>query len=220
MKANNQNKRRDAFKLGLIENTPLEGQFEFPKLKPTQTTFGKYDALAFNFAAITEQKQKFFLHYYIDYNQFESVWRYPEKYLELIKQFKGVVSPDFSLFRDMPKAMQIWNNYRSKALAAFWQANGIDVIPNVSWADDSSFEWCFDGLPKHSTVAVSSVGCMKQPSATLAFCKGFQKMIEVLEPTHILFYGKIPESLKENKKLIQIATHIEISLEEITKEKK
>ena len=220
MKKNNLTFDRDNFKLSLIQNCWLVGEFEFPEVKATQTTFGKYEAIPFNVAKGIEQKHKYYVHFYIDDYQFDRVWYAPEKYMQFLKQFKGVIAPDFSLYANMPKAMQIWQCYKARVLTRYWQENGIDVIPNATWSDEASYSWCFDGLPQHSAIAVSSVGCVKNPRALLNFCKGFQEMDKRLSPTKILFYGVIPESLKDDKRIIQIATHMQLNLQNLSKEVK
>lgn len=53
--------------------------------------------------------------------------------------------------------MKIYNHYRKHWLGAYWQDNGITVIPTISWSDKESFGWCFDGELVGGTVAVSSV---------------------------------------------------------------
>lgn len=218
MKKNNTTFDRDNFKLSLIKNCKLVGEFEFSEIKPTQTIISKFEVIPFNVAKSVEQKQKYYVHFYIDDYQFDRVWYAPEKYMEFLKQFKGVIGPDFSLYTDMPKVMQLWNCYRSRTLTRYWQDNGIDVIPNATWSDESSYSWCFDGLPKNSTIAVSSVGCIKNARALLNFCKGFQEMDKKLKPTKILFYGIIPESLKGDKRIIQIATYMQLRLQNLNKE--
>ena len=210
MKKNNLTFLRDNFKMSLIEDVELVGDFNFPVVKPTQQTINKYEIVPFNIAMSIEQKHKYYVHFYIDDYQFDRVWYSPEKYLEFLKQFKGVIAPDFSLYVDMPKAMQIFNCYRSRVLARYWQDNGIQVIPNVTWSDENSFDWCFDALPKNSTLAVSSVGCTKNPKTLLNFCKGFVEMEKRLNPTNIIFYGEVAESLKQNTKIQQIQTHMQM----------
>lgn len=210
MKKNNLTFLRDNFKLSLIKDVTLVGDYEFPEIKPTQQTISKYEIVPFNIAMSIEQKHKYYVHFYIDDYQFDRVWYSPEKYLEFLKQFKGVIAPDFSLYVDMPKAMQIFNCYRSRVLARYWQDNGIIVIPNVTWSDENSFDWCFDGLPQNSTLAVSSVGCTKNTKALLNFCKGFVEMEKRLNPTNIIFYGEVPESLKQKTKIQQIQTHMQM----------
>ena len=123
MKRNNISFKRDTFKLELLKNFKLEGQYQFPVVQGTNKVLNKYEVIPFNLATSIENKQKYFVHFYIDDYQFDRVWNYPEKYLELLKQFKGVIGPDFSMYRDMPKSMQIYNCFRSRVLSAYWQWN-------------------------------------------------------------------------------------------------
>lgn len=56
------------------------------------------------------------------------------------------------------------------------------VIPTVGWAGEESFEFCFDGLPKGGTVAVSTVGVMNNKDAKEIFRRGMEEMIRQVEP--------------------------------------
>ena len=56
------------------------------------------------------------------------------------------------------------------------QDYGLIVIPTVSWAFEDSFKFCFDGLPKNATLAISSVGV--------------DEMIKRLTPKKLLIYGE------------------------------
>lgn len=120
----------------------------------------------------------------------------PERYMLMLQRFDCVCTPDYSLYTDMPKAMQIYHHYKKQWMGAYWQANGITVIPTVSWSDQESFDWCFDGIPRGGTVAVSSVGCMKKQEYTKRFIDGYNAMIERLRPTQVLFYGTVPDQIE------------------------
>ena len=130
--------------------------------------------------------------FFLDDYQFERVWNKPEKYVDVLKKYKVVLSPDFSLFLDFPKSIQIFNHYRKHWVAKYWQDNGIKVIPTIAWSDEESFEWCFDGEPTHSIVAVSTLGCWSNAESKKAFMKGYEKMIEVLQPSKILIFCHSP----------------------------
>lgn len=220
MKKNNHLIKNDFFKLDLLQNVKLVGGFDMPQINPTNETVNRQNVVPFNIALYLENKSNFYVHFYIDDYQFERVWNFPKKYMAVLKQFKGVIAPDFSVFVDMPKSMQIWNAFRSKLLTSYWQENSINVIPNVTWADETSFNFCFEGLPKNSTLAVSSLGCLKNPKALLNFCKGFKEMDKRLRPEKILFYGDIPESLKNDRRIVQIANHIQLRLQNLNEEDK
>jgi hypothetical protein len=146
------------------------------------------ELLPFNYAKSSVDTNKT-LHFFIDDYQFERLWNSPEKYLELIKQFNGTLTPDFSMYMDMPRPMQQWNEYRRRALGNYWQRNGIKVIPTLSWSDKHSYGFCFQGLPKHSTYAVSTVGVRTDQKAQKAWREGMDAAIRVLKPKRILLYG-------------------------------
>lgn len=131
--------------------------------------------------AITErQPQNKGVHFFLDDYQFERVWTYPEKYGEILKRFKFVLTPDFSLYRNYPKIMQMFNHYRKQWCGCFFQSLGIDVIATACWSDEDSFEWCFDGMPQGTAVALSSVGTQMNKRAKRLFLAGYEKMKEKL----------------------------------------
>ena len=134
-----------------------------------------------------------FAHFFIDDYRFERVWRQPERYIDVLKRYHGTIAPDFSLYIDMSLQMQRWNSYRSKVLARYWQDNGIDVIPCISWSDDRSFEFAFRGWPECSTVAVSTVGVMQNDDARQLFMLGLHEMFRQLRPQRLLVYGASPD---------------------------
>jgi hypothetical protein len=138
------------------------------------------------------------LHFFLDDYQFQRVWREPKRYIEAMKPFDAVLTPDFSLYTDYPVVMMIYNHFRKHWLGAMWQAHGLKVIPTISWAGEDSFKWCFDGEPTHAAVAVSSVGTQDSETGKIAFLRGYNAMLERLEPESILFFGKVPAGARGN----------------------
>ncbi|MEG0835647.1 MAG: DUF4417 domain-containing protein [Christensenellaceae bacterium] len=72
---------------------------------------------------------------------------------------------------------------------------GIKIIPNVQWGNEESYDFCFDGIPKESTIAISTNGCIKSSYDKFLFRSGLDKMIEVLSPNTIVVYSSMPESV-------------------------
>lgn len=108
------------------------------------------------------------------------------------------MTPDFSLYTDFPKAIQIYNHYRKMWLGALWQSCGYKVIPTIAWSDRDSFDWCFDGVPKNSTVAVSSVGTQRSKDTKQAFLDGWNEMLKRLQPETVIFHGTVPKECVAN----------------------
>jgi hypothetical protein len=87
----------------------------------------------------------------------------------------------------MPLAVQAFNVYRNRWCAVDWQAQGYLVIPSVGWSNPASYEFCFLGIPQNSLVALTMLGTRRQKQV---FLHGFFAMLERLEPSVILCYGK------------------------------
>lgn len=147
--------------------------------------------VGFNYAksATDEEKRGAACHFFVDDYQFERVWSKPERYVEYLRGFDCVLTPDFSLYMDMPDAMQAWNRYRSQALGLWWQRSGLVVVPTLSWAQRSSYAFCFDGVPRHATVAVSTVGVKGDEGALEVWRDGMREAMRRLEPARVLLYG-------------------------------
>ena len=172
------------------------GEYGIPEIKPTQ--FDCADFIGFNYAKGAREPENKAVHFFLDDYQFNRVWNDPDRYIDLFRRFRYVLTPDFSLYTDFPKALQIYNHYRKHWLGAYWQLNGINVIPTVCWSDKESFEWCFDGEPTQSVVGVSSVGTQKSKDTKRKFLDGYFEMVDRLQPTQIIFYGNVPEECNGN----------------------
>jgi hypothetical protein len=123
---------------------------------------------------------------FVDDYVLERYWRNPIKYITQFKSVAAVMSPDFSLFIGMPRPLLQFNVYRNRFVGSVWQHHGINVIPTVSWADESSFDFCFEGVKTGSIVAVSNTG-LKNEYQKAFFDNGFEQMKKRIEPKLILF---------------------------------
>lgn len=180
-----------------IENLHLErfvgvGEYNIPEVLPC-TSIHTNNFISFNYAKTAKEKEKKGVHFFLDDYQFIRLWDKADMYLAMLKQFDCVCSPDFSLYLDYPKAMQIWNHYRKMWLSAYYQEYGINVIPTACWSDEDSYDFCFDGMPKNSLIAVSSLGTMHGKMQQELFRNGYEEMIKRLNPTGVVFYGQVPE---------------------------
>ena len=187
-------------------NFKANNKWNIPKIKGVQKFDKNIEFIGFNYAKtfLRENKTKFGIHFFLDDYQFNRIWNNPNKYIELLKEFEYVLSPDFSMYTDYPKAMQMWKHFQKHWIGAYLEKNGIKVIPTIGWSDEESYEWCFDGEPKKTIVAVSSIGTQRYEESRVLFLKGFKKMVQKLEPTQILFWGNIPKELEQEKRIIHM----------------
>lgn len=171
------------------------GKYGIPEMLPGEYKQGA-EWIGFNYARGKKDKSGLSIHFFLDDYQFASVWNTPDRHMGLMTASDNVLSPDFSLYTDTPLAVQIYNHFKKHWIAAYWQTKGVNVIPTISWSDRSSYDWCFDGEPTNSVVAISTVGTQQNKIAKLLFMDGYHEMIQRLKPTQILCYGKIPEEIQ------------------------
>lgn len=177
----------NAYNLDLTQQSELTNDFwQMPIIK--NDNYIPKDLIGFNYAKSSKEKNTG-IHFYIDDYQFERVWNSPEKYVDVLMDYDCILSPDFSLYMDMPMPMKIWNIYRSRQIGAYYQSQGIKVIPTISWAEPETFEFCFQGIPKGSIVSVSTIGVKQDEDALQIWEDGMREMIRVIEPSTILVYG-------------------------------
>ena len=180
------------------------GRYGIPQIEPV-TTYPQGEFIPMNYAKSAKNPASKIVHCFVDDYQFTRYWNRPDDYISKLSQFAAVCSPDFSTYTDMPVAMQIYNHYRKHWLAAYWQLHGITVYPTISWSDEESYEWCFDGEPTGGVVAVSSVGTQKNEESKRLFLRGYEEMVKRLNPLWVIFYGYVPAACDWN--VIRISPH-------------
>lgn len=176
----------NGYNLQLYDSDEVDGFYQMPVIYNNH--YVPKELIGFNYMMTSENKNCG-VHCFVDDYQFERLWNTPEKYIERLKEYKVILSPDFSLYMDMPMAMKVWNVYRSRLLGHYWQSEGIKVIPTISWAEEETYSFCFDGIPEGSIVAVSTIGVKKQSEAFKIWESGMKAMIEKIKPKIILVYG-------------------------------
>lgn len=191
-KTTNKGGCKDVFHAFLVEKADYDGLEEIPCIKTSNLLPERL--ITFSKSLYSTDYNQWVVFYEHD-SQIIRMWNQPHKYLKKLKKFKGVITPDFSLYRNMPLVMQKWATYQGKAIGVWLQNEGIEVIPNVRFADERSYPFCFSGIEKHSTVAVGTHGCIKRSTDRAYFEKGLAKMVEKLEPKTIIVYGFAPDSI-------------------------
>lgn len=142
------------------------------------------------------------VHFFVDDYQFERLWNNPEKYVEKLKQYVCVATPDFSPYADMPLVCQLYNHYRKHWVGAFLQANGVTVIPTIRASqDERSLDWYLEGEPKNGIVLISDMWT-KTDKTKDSFLREYSGMMEALNPIKVFVYGKNME-LPGNVEFIQ-----------------
>ena len=185
-KVNERQRTYDGYNLDEYDSDRVDGFYQMPIIK--RCNHVPNDLISFNYVLNTDAFDKG-VHFYIDDYQFERIWNEPFKYMDRLAQFDCVLSPDFSLYMDMPIAMQIWNIYRSRLVGQMMQDYGIKVIPTLSWSNTDSFQFCFDGIEAGGVVSVSTIGVKLDKDAGDIWRAGMDEAIKRLDPSLIICYG-------------------------------
>lgn len=129
-------------------------------------------------------------HFYFDDKRIRSFWSRPFQTERKLEKFNCSISLDFSMTAEMCRAQKIYSSFLNKLWAAWMQSRGHQVIPNVSFPDEYWENYWIEGWPKHSVIAVNSVGVAKHGSPHV-WLKGVERIRTELQPTHILRYGPV-----------------------------
>ncbi len=135
-----------------------------------------------------------FVHFYLDDHKFDGprngLWFNPYKALDIIRHFAGVITVDYSTNADFPDPIKRYNTYRMRASGYWLGTHGISVINNVRWGTEETWDYCFDGIPYGSIVAIGTVASgLRKLENRPDFETGLFKMVNVLNPPTVIVYG-------------------------------
>ena len=185
-KENERHRTNDTYNLGIMDHENVSNFWQMPIIE--NNNYIPSNLIGFNYAKTSKEKNVG-IHFYLDDYQFERLWNKPEDYIEILQQYECTLSPHFSLYMDMPMPMKIWNIYRSRLIGQYYQSQGIKVIPTLSWAEEETFQFCFEGIPQGSIVSISTIGVKRNEEALKIWEQGVDELIKRIKPSTILIYG-------------------------------
>ena len=178
-------------------NFDTAGGWQIPIVERQELNLDNIDLIAYsdiqsNDNAINRKKG---VHFFIDDYRFEGVYRNPERSLGRLSQYRFLLTPDYSTYSDMNYWRQMESVAHSRWVGAYWQDQGQIVFPTISWSDRKSFEFCFDGVEKHSIVAIGMIGCK---GSKQEFLFGYNEMLNRIDPNAIICLGDPFEEMEGN----------------------
>lgn len=185
-----------------VKGAEFDGIFEMPIIKKPNKIIIPDNLVPFSKMEKADPKSFAVCEYEND-SEFKDILVNPDEYISILKKYQGFISPDCSVYRDMPLALQITNIYRSRAIGYCFQKHGVYVIPCVRWGDERTYtkkylpeRVAFSGIEKNSIVSVGSYGQLKDRVNRYYFEAGLDMMMETLEPEIVLVYSKMPEEIQ------------------------
>lgn len=193
----------DGFNSELVSKALFTGKLEIPCIEKPEK-FIVPDALVPFTKMSSNPNYSCAVHFYEHDKNFSDVLTCTNEYLSEFKKFSAVISPDCSLYRDMPLCLQIANTYMNRAVGCYLQSQGIYVIPNVRWSDERSYttvelpeKFAFLGVPKNSIVSIGTYGCIRSKVNKQYFIEGLSAMLDELSPEIVLVYGGMSKVIFE-----------------------
>lgn len=180
--------RRDVFNGRLLHGLTLVRPHDIPKIYACSLVPERL--IAFSEASrMGKPDPRAWVHGYEDDYKTERFWASPERYFKKFRGFAGVISPDYSTYRNLPKAQQIYNVFRNQLLGARMQADGHNVIPNVRLSGRNSIPYALAGVPLLSTLAIGLYGCTKSRENRPRVIEEIRIICDLCMPTDLVVYG-------------------------------
>ena len=186
----------------LVVGARFDGVLEIPIIERPDKLMVPAGMVPFSKMSRVEDPHRFAVCEYELDVEFADLLRNPDVYVKDLRQYQAFVTPDASLYWDMPLAAQIVNKYRNHAIDRYMQSKGIYTIPNVRWGDERTYTCdflpeplAFLGVEKHSIVSIGSYGMVKTKLEKARFRAGLEAMLAWLEPEVVLVYGSTPDDV-------------------------
>lgn len=216
IKGKKMDKKHDVFQARLLEDVSFEGRYEYPIVKGG--LYRPLKAIGFDRAPHVNTMHGLWLHFYVHDIRFQGVILHSEQYLRQLRSFAGVIGLDASVYRNLPIYKQIANIGHNREFDVFLSKHNIPFVPNVSWGDWRSYDFCFDGIAHEGSIAVSSHGCVKNPVERQYFLDGLYEALRRLNPKIVVFHGPIPNEAREmientHAELLLIKTHFQLAFQ-------
>lgn len=201
--------KRDAFCAYLTNKTHYVGRYDFPEVSCYLSKYPDYICLY-------DERRNYFktpftaVGFFVDDYKFDSLngiyyalSTKNEKLLSELKQrferCRYVITPDYSTYSDMPLFQQIWNIARSRIVFIWLLLEcGVTAIPMAGWGSKETLDFCFDGIEKGSTVAISLKGAMNNRESISLAKKAISRLIEKVSPSAIIVYAVCSDELLED----------------------
>ena len=174
----------------LCNGIEFTGKYQFPIVEPYT---GQLPEVLCSVHRLNKKSESLLCgicgHFFTSDSHIEPIWNYPFRYIQWLRKFGYVISTDFSLYTNMLLMHKLWNSFRNKLMTAFFQHNGLNAIPAPSWGDLPNIELYMEGWPKESIIAINSTGIGLDKRCRYIWLEGYNAMLDILRPIHIIRYG-------------------------------
>lgn len=132
--------------------------------------------------------------------------RWLDKFAERYSSVRYFISPDYSIYGDVPLIENAYRSYKARIVSAYLvlKLNKI-VIPNISFVDERTKEFALTGIDKGSTVCISTKGLMNGKENIKLLYYIIDETLKEIQPECVILYT----ATADQKKLEPIVDRIE-----------
>ncbi len=186
--------RYDVFRSRYYAGATYAGDFEMPVIEGTDQVPDRLIRFSDSKSRKRNDSGAWVVPYEHDV-KLRPLWNNAFKYMNGLLEHPGMVSWDFSMYRNMPFALQYWNCFRGRLLGSLFERCGGTCIPNVRPSDRRSLSYCLDGLPTEATIAMGTLGSLNTQEDRSVFAMYVGETVKRLRPKNIVVYGAAPEDI-------------------------
>lgn len=132
--------------------------------------------------------------FYTDDQRFERVWTnlagITTKFLHA--RVESLMQPNFSVYREMPLALKLYQTYRAKLVARYWQEAGLLVVPDIEFGSVDDLEFTLAGIPEGAPMCCTQLQTLGDSSLDDELRQGLGLALEKIKPVRLLVYGGEP----------------------------
>lgn len=163
-----------------------DSKYEIPALSPYN---GSVPSKIIPYKAISNASHTDCPCFYMNDPETPLLFNNIEYYTDRLSKFDYVIAPDYSMYCGAPLPVNLQSLFVNRAVAAYWQEHGLNVIPSFNGGDAKTFDYCLVGMPKQSIIATSNVGVSHSPITRRLWIALVEMAIKELEPTALIIYG-------------------------------
>lgn len=144
---------------------------------------------------------KVIISFYCWDDYFENWWHYPSRYAAKVlnSKIKYVLTPNFSMWSDVSRSVNLWSLYRSRWIGRYLQEVGLTVCPDINWPmGDRSFlkDQVLATLPDNPPLISMQVTTFSEEDikkyGEKKQIEDVQTVFDTLSPDGLLLYGGKP----------------------------
>ena len=186
----------------LVSGADFDGIFEIPVIRKPDRIIVPKTIVPFSQKDRMSPSKDIAIGFHEMDPEFAEVLISPTDFISDFSKYGAIITPDCSLYRCAPLAVQITNVYRNRAIGYYYQSRGQYVIPQIRWGSEETYttkvlpeKVAFLGAPRNSILAIGTYGCIQNKDDKYHFKAGLESMLETLEPDTVLVYGSMPDTI-------------------------